>query len=75
MQQRIIILDGAMGTEVQKYRLNEDDWRGKRFAGHSVRLTGCADVLCLTRPDVIKAIHESYLGAGADMILLDMLMR
>ncbi|GHV88450.1 hypothetical protein AGMMS50267_08100 [Spirochaetia bacterium] len=65
---RILILDGAMGTMVQTWHLTEDDFRGSRFADHRVNLSGCNDLLCLTRPDVISAIHEAYLEAGADII-------
>jgi 5-methyltetrahydrofolate--homocysteine methyltransferase len=65
---RILILDGAMGTMVQTFGLGEEDFRGKRFAKTPVNLRGCNDVLCLTRPDVISAIHEAYLEAGADII-------
>ena len=66
--QRVLLLDGAMGTMIQKLRLSEDDYRGKRFAGHGVPLRGCNDLLCITRPDAISAIHEAYLRAGADII-------
>jgi 5-methyltetrahydrofolate--homocysteine methyltransferase len=64
---RIIILDGAMGSLIQSYRLGEKEFRGGRFAGHPVNLLGCNDLLCLTRPELISAIHESYLEAGADI--------
>ncbi|MBI3567226.1 MAG: methionine synthase [Gemmatimonadetes bacterium] len=66
--ERILILDGAMGTEVQKLRLAEADYRGARFADHPSELRGCNDLLVLTRPDAIRAIHASYLDAGADII-------
>jgi 5-methyltetrahydrofolate--homocysteine methyltransferase len=71
--ERILILDGAMGTMIQGFRtpagaLGEDDFRGERFAGHPKALLGCNDLLCLTKPEVISAIHESYLRAGADII-------
>jgi 5-methyltetrahydrofolate--homocysteine methyltransferase len=65
---RILILDGAMGSMIQGFKLGEADFRGKRFADHAVNLLGCNDVLCLTRPDVISAIHEAYLKVGADII-------
>ncbi|MCB9545146.1 MAG: methionine synthase [Myxococcales bacterium] len=65
---RILVLDGAMGTMVQRYGLEEDDYRGERFQAHPHRLKGNADVLNLTRPDVIRAIHAEYLAAGADII-------
>ncbi|MDR2135243.1 MAG: homocysteine S-methyltransferase family protein [Treponema sp.] len=64
---RIIILDGAMGSLIQSYRLTEEDFRGGRFAGHPAKLLGCNDLLCLTRPDLIRRIHEEYLEAGADI--------
>ncbi|HXE80076.1 MAG TPA: methionine synthase [Vicinamibacterales bacterium] len=65
---RILILDGAMGTMVQRHRLTEEDFRGGRFRRHPRDLRGNNDVLVLTRPDVIRAIHEQYLAAGADII-------
>ena len=67
-QQRILILDGAMGTMIQRYALTEEDYRGQRFSTSTVPLKGNNDLLSLTRPDVIKAIHEEYLAAGADII-------
>ncbi|GHV87118.1 methionine synthase [Spirochaetia bacterium] len=66
--QRILILDGAMGTMVQSYKLKEGDFRGERFASHSTPLLGCNDLLCITKPEVISGIHEAYLAAGADII-------
>ena len=71
LSQRILVLDGAMGTMVQRHGLNEDDFRGGRFAAWNVPLKGCNDVLVLTRPDVISGIHEAYLEAGADIISTD----
>ena len=68
LAQRIVILDGAMGTMVQSYRLGEADYRGERFADHPHPLKGANDLLCLTRPDVIEEIHAQYLEAGADLI-------
>lgn len=68
---RVLVLDGAMGTMIQKYGLSEEDFRGERFASHPLRLSGCNDILCLTRPDVIKEIHRAYLEAGADIISTD----
>ena len=68
MARRILILDGAMGTMIQQYRLSEADFRGERFAGHSIDLRGNSDVVSLTRPDVVREIHEQYLAAGADII-------
>ena len=66
--QRILILDGAMGTMVQRRKLVEADYRGERFAAHGKDLKGDNDLLCLTRPDVIGGIHAAYLEAGADII-------
>ena len=68
LAQRILILDGAMGTMIQRHKLQEHDYRGERFAGHPHDLKGNADVLVLTRPDVIGEIHRQYLAAGADLI-------
>ena len=68
VSQRILILDGAMGTMIQQYNLEEEDFRGKRFAHISGQLKGNNDLLCLTRPDVIQDIHRKYLEAGADII-------
>ena len=68
LKDRILILDGAMGTMIQRYKLTEADFRGERFANHRRDLKGDSDVLVLTRPDVISAIHHEYLAAGADII-------
>jgi 5-methyltetrahydrofolate--homocysteine methyltransferase len=68
LQQRIAILDGAMGTMIQRYKLTEADFRSERFAAHPKDLKGNNDLLVLTRPDVISEIHEQYLAAGADII-------
>jgi 5-methyltetrahydrofolate--homocysteine methyltransferase len=68
LQRRIAVIDGAMGTMVQRYRLQEADYRGERFAAHAHDLKGDADVLNLTRPDVVETIHRQYLEAGADII-------
>ncbi len=68
LDRRILILDGAMGTMIQRYKLTEADFRGERFANHPRDLRGDSDVLVLTRPDVISAIHHEYLAAGADII-------
>jgi 5-methyltetrahydrofolate--homocysteine methyltransferase len=65
---RILVLDGAMGTMIQRRQLIEADFRGTRFAGHSRDLRGNSDVLVLTRPDVISDIHHAYLAAGSDII-------
>lgn len=68
INQRIIILDGAMGTMLQSYQLSEEDFRGKRFAGIESVMKGNSDMLNLTRPDVVSDIHRKYLQAGADLI-------
>lgn len=68
LKEKILILDGAMGTNIQKYKLSEYDFRGDFFKNHSVDLKGNNDVLSLTRPDVIKDIHRKFLEAGADII-------
>ncbi|RPI47979.1 MAG: hypothetical protein EHM55_26245, partial [Acidobacteria bacterium] len=68
LSQRILVLDGAMGTMIQRHTLTEDDFRGGRFASHPRELRGNNDMLVLTRPDIILAIHEQYLEAGADII-------
>jgi len=68
LAQRILLLDGAMGTMIQRYRLTEADFRGERFADHHHDLKGNNDLLVLTRPDVVREIHHAYLEAGADII-------
>ncbi len=68
LQQRLLILDGAMGTMIQRHQLQESDYRGTRFADHPQDLKGNNDLLLLTRPDVIGGIHAEYLEAGADII-------
>ena len=68
LKQRIVILDGAMGTLIQRSKLTEADYRGTRFTEHHVDVKGNNELLLLTRPDVIREIHEQYLAAGADLI-------
>ncbi len=68
LAERIMVLDGAMGTMIQTYNLDEDDFRGDRFADHPLPLKGNNDLLSITRPDVIAGIHRAYLEAGADII-------
>jgi 5-methyltetrahydrofolate--homocysteine methyltransferase len=68
LESRILILDGAMGSLVQKYKLGEDDYRSNRFKGIAHELKGNIDLLSLTRPDIIRQIHLDYLNAGADII-------
>jgi 5-methyltetrahydrofolate--homocysteine methyltransferase len=68
LEQRIMLIDGAMGTMIQEQSLVEADYRGERFVNHSLDLKGNNDLLTLTRPDVISMIHKTYLKAGADLI-------
>ncbi|HVJ75977.1 MAG TPA: homocysteine S-methyltransferase family protein [Casimicrobiaceae bacterium] len=71
LDRRILILDGAMGTMIQEHRLTEDDFRGPPacgFAGHAHDVKGDADLLSLTQPDMIRAIHDAYFDAGADIV-------
>lgn len=68
IKERILVLDGAVGTMIQQYGLTEDDFRGEEFKNHPVKLEGNNDLLVLTRPDIIADIHRQYLEAGADMI-------
>ena len=68
LKERVLVLDGPMGTMVQGYGLNETDFRGSQFKDHSMDLMGNNDILSITRPDIITEIHESYLEAGADLI-------
>lgn len=68
IQEKILILDGAMGTMIQQYNFTEDDYRGERFKDFKVSLKGNNDLLSLTQPEAIKDIHKKYLEAGADII-------
>ncbi len=68
LKERILVLDGAMGTMIQRYNLQEDDFRGDRFKDHQSPLKGNNDLLSITRPDVIKEIHAQYFEAGSDII-------
>jgi len=68
LEERILIIDGAMGTMIQRYKLKEEDYRGERFKNWQLDLKGNNDLLCLTQPAIIKAIHTEYLEAGADII-------
>ena len=68
LQERILLLDGAMGTMIQSYKLEEADYRGERFVDHPCDLKGNNDLLSLTRPDIIKAIHTAYFEAGCDIV-------
>jgi len=68
LRERVLVLDGAMGTMIQRYQLTEEDYRGERFTDHPCDLKGNNDLLSISRPDVIRAIHEAYLEAGSDII-------
>ena len=68
LEQRIMILDGAMGTMIQAYKFSEEDYRGERFKDYEILLKGNNDLLTLTQPEAIKDIHRKYLAAGADII-------
>ena len=68
LAKRIAIIDGAMGTMIQRFKLTEEQVRGERFKGHGKDLRNNGDILSLTRPDVIRDIHEAFLAAGADII-------
>ena len=68
LAERILILDGATGTMIQRHPLEEDDFRGELLAEHGQPLKGNNDLLTLTRPDIISGIHEAFLAAGADII-------
>ena len=68
LRERLVILDGAMGTMIQTYRLTEEGYRGERFKNWPRDVQGNNDLLNLTQPNVIKAIHRQYLDAGADII-------
>src|ERR1700681_1832326 len=69
LRERIVLLDGAMGTMIQRYKLSEQDYRGKRFPDWKGKdLKGSLELLLLTKPEVIEEIHNQYLEAGADII-------
>ena len=68
LKNKILLLDGAMGTMIQSYELGEEDYRGEEFKDHSSDLKGNNDILSLVRPDIISQIHSLYLDAGADLI-------
>jgi len=68
LEERILVLDGAMGTMIQSHKLTEEDFRGQRFADHGCSLQGNNDLLSLTQPEIIQSIHRAYLEAGADII-------
>lgn len=68
LQERILIIDGAMGTMIQRHKLSEEDYRGERFANWHCDVKGNNDLLCITQPQIIEGIHKQYLEAGADII-------
>ncbi|HKP32697.1 MAG TPA: homocysteine S-methyltransferase family protein [Chitinophagaceae bacterium] len=68
LKERILIIDGAMGTMIQRHKLEEKDYRGERFKDWASDIKGNNDLLCLTQPDIIKGIHREYLEAGADIL-------
>ncbi|MEM9848261.1 MAG: homocysteine S-methyltransferase family protein, partial [Bacteroidota bacterium] len=68
LKERILVIDGAMGTMIQQYQLTEEDYRGTHFADWSCDIKGNNDILSITQPAIIKAIHKAYLAAGADII-------
>ncbi|MCW8908849.1 MAG: homocysteine S-methyltransferase family protein, partial [Sedimenticola sp.] len=68
LDQRILLLDGAMGTMIQRHKLSEADYRGERFADWPSDLKGNNDLLSLSRPELIRDIHREYLEAGADIV-------
>jgi 5-methyltetrahydrofolate--homocysteine methyltransferase len=68
LNKRIMLIDGAMGTMIQRHKLTEEDYRGERFKNYHLDLKGNNDLLCITQPEIIKGIHREYLDAGADII-------
>jgi 5-methyltetrahydrofolate--homocysteine methyltransferase len=68
LEKRILVIDGAMGTMIQRYKLQEEDYRGERFKDWHLDVKGNNDLLCITQPQIITAIHKEYLEAGADII-------
>lgn len=68
LSERILVLDGAMGTMIQRHKLTEEQYRGERFKDHQYDLKGNNDILCLTQPEIIKGIHRAYFEAGADIV-------
>ncbi|HWJ92966.1 MAG TPA: homocysteine S-methyltransferase family protein, partial [Flavisolibacter sp.] len=68
LEHRILVIDGAMGTMIQRYKLTEEDYRGERFRDWPSDIKGNNDLLCLTQPHIIREIHGHYLEAGADII-------
>ena len=71
LDERILVLDGAMGVMLQGYELSEADYRGNAFVGHQSVVQGCNDLLSVTRPDIVREVHRRFLEAGADMIFAE----
>ena len=68
LEKRILVIDGAMGTMIQRHKLEETDYRGTHFANWHTDVKGNNDLLCITQPQIIKGIHKQYLAAGADIV-------
>ncbi|HET6343483.1 MAG TPA: homocysteine S-methyltransferase family protein, partial [Myxococcota bacterium] len=68
LERRILVIDGAMGTMIQGYKLGEREFRGTQYRDHGTDVRGCSDILSVTQPQIIEAIHTAYLQAGADII-------
>src|SRR4051794_10504614 len=68
LRDRILVLDGAMGTLLQRHAFSEADFRGERFADHDRDLRGDSDLLSLTQPDAVREVHRAYFAAGADLV-------
>ncbi len=68
LSKRLMVLDGAMGTMIQRYKLDEEAYRGSQYKDHNSDLKGCNDLLCITQPDIVEEIHRQYLEAGADFV-------
>ncbi len=68
LETQVLLLDGAMGSLIQQYKLTEGDYRGEKFKNSAIELKGNNDILSITKPEIIREIHESYLNAGADLI-------
>ena len=75
LQNRILVLDGAMGTMLQAYKFSEEDFRGERFKDYPVSLKGNNDLLSITQPTAIKEIHAKYFEAGADIVETNTFLR
>ena len=71
LEKRVLVIDGAMGSLIQEYKLEEEDFRGERFKDYHIPLKGNNDLLSITKPEVITEIHEKYLEAGADVLFIE----